>query len=50
VWRPRASARGRFLFSGDGLVKTLSRDGWAVIAALVAAVLVRVGAIGHVPW
>jgi hypothetical protein len=31
-------------------VKVLSRDSWAVIAALAVAVLVRVGAIGHVPW
>jgi hypothetical protein len=31
-------------------MRRLSRDWGAVIAALALAVLVRVGAIGHVPW
>jgi hypothetical protein len=31
-------------------MRKLSRDGWAVIVALVLAALVRIGAIGHVPW
>jgi hypothetical protein len=28
----------------------LSVDEWAVVAALIAALLVRVGIITHVPW
>jgi hypothetical protein len=28
----------------------LSLDGWAVVAALLAALLIRVGAFKHVPW
>jgi hypothetical protein len=31
-------------------MRNVSRDTWAVIVALVLAALVRVGAIGHVPW
>jgi hypothetical protein len=31
-------------------MRNLSRDAWAVIVALALAALVRVGAIGHVPW
>jgi hypothetical protein len=29
---------------------TVSLDVWAVVTALAAALLVRVGLIGHVPW
>lgn len=28
----------------------LSLDSWAVVVALVAALLIRVGAFKHVPW
>ena len=28
----------------------LSLDSWAVVAALLAALLVRVGALRHIPW
>ncbi|MGB2590140.1 MAG: hypothetical protein WBG02_16010 [Candidatus Acidiferrum sp.] len=28
----------------------LSLDGWAVLAALLAALLVRVGVFKHIPW
>jgi hypothetical protein len=28
----------------------LSLDTWAVVAALVAALLIRVGVFKHVPW
>lgn len=28
----------------------LSLDGWAVTAALLAALLVRIGLLKHVPW
>jgi hypothetical protein len=28
----------------------LSKDTWAVIAALAVAMLVRLGVIAHVPW
>jgi hypothetical protein len=31
-------------------MRNLSRDTWAIIVALVLAGLVRIGAIGHVPW
>jgi hypothetical protein len=31
-------------------MRNLSRDTWAIIVALVLAGLVRLGAIGHVPW
>jgi len=30
------------------LIPTL--DGWAVVAALLAALLVRAGIVKHVPW
>jgi hypothetical protein len=29
---------------------TLSRDWWAVIVAVAAAVLVKLGLIGGIPW
>jgi len=29
---------------------TLSRDWWAVIVAVTAAVLVKLGLIGGIPW
>ena len=28
----------------------LSLDGWAVVAAFLAALLIRVGVVKHVPW
>ncbi|MGC1483231.1 MAG: hypothetical protein WA789_05515 [Candidatus Acidiferrum sp.] len=28
----------------------LSLDGWAVVVALLAALLVRIGAFKHIPW
>ena len=28
----------------------LSLDGWAVLAALLAALLVRAGVFKHIPW
>jgi hypothetical protein len=28
----------------------LSLDGWAVLAAFLAALLIRVGVFKHVPW
>lgn len=28
----------------------LSLDGWAVVAALLAALLIRAGVLRHVPW
>lgn len=35
----------------DGIVKPkLSLDTWAVLLALLAAALIRLGAISHVPW
>jgi hypothetical protein len=32
------------------LIPRLSLDTWAVLIAILAAVLIRVGAIPHVPW
>jgi len=35
----------------NGVAKRkLSLDSWAVLLALLAAVLIRLGAIPHVPW
>jgi len=28
----------------------LSVDGWAVVAAIVAALLIRAGVFKHIPW
>jgi len=28
----------------------LSLDGWAVVIALLAALLVRAGVLNHIPW
>jgi hypothetical protein len=28
----------------------LSLDGWAVLAAFVAALLIRAGVLKHIPW
>jgi hypothetical protein len=28
----------------------LSLDGWAVVAAFLAALLIRIGVFRHVPW
>lgn len=28
----------------------LSLDGWAVLAAFLAALLIRVGVLKHIPW
>jgi len=30
--------------------RLLSLDGWAVFLALLAALLVRVGVVKHIPW
>jgi hypothetical protein len=30
--------------------RLLSLDGWAVLAAFVAALLIRAGVFKHVPW
>lgn len=30
--------------------RRLSLDGWAVLVALLAALLVRVGVFRHIPW
>lgn len=30
--------------------RLLSLDGWAVLAALLAALLIRIGVFRHVPW
>jgi len=30
--------------------KVLSVDTWAVIVALIAALLIRAGVVSHVPW
>jgi hypothetical protein len=37
--------------NGEKSGKTwLSLDGWAVLAAFVAALLIRTGVFKHVPW
>ena len=28
----------------------LSLDGWAVLAAFLAALLIRIGVLKHIPW
>lgn len=30
--------------------RLLSLDGWAVVAAFLAALLIRAGVLKHVPW
>jgi hypothetical protein len=40
--------RFREAITSRHLVLTL--DGWAVVAALLAALLVRTGVLKHVPW
>jgi hypothetical protein len=35
---------------GSGKKWLLSVDGWAVLAAFVAALLIRAGVFKHIPW
>jgi hypothetical protein len=34
----------------DSLVRRLSLDTWAVVAAFLAALLIRVGVLKHISW
>jgi hypothetical protein len=36
--------------TGTNKNRLLSLDGWAVLAAFVAALLIRAGVFKHVPW
>jgi hypothetical protein len=45
----RTAASGHFHLEARPIMR-LSRDWWAVVVAITAALFVKIGALPHVPW
>ena len=48
-WPPADLLRAAIFFEARDIMQ-LSRDWWAVVLAVTAALFVKLGALPHVPW